>query len=112
MEGKPIINVHHIDFVFGDQRWKLRHCDLIVKFPQMKNPTVRLHIQAKSSYQKKIYIKVCMENEDQPIHQKFRRWIFNSGGHLKNARPTYKSPTPSGGWGGGVCLWLGLNRTN
>ena len=39
----PRIN-SHIDFVFGNQQWKLGDCDLMVQIPHMKCLRVRSHI--------------------------------------------------------------------
>ena len=47
----------HIDFIFGDQKWKLRNCNLMVQILHKKHPKVRSRSQRKFGHQKKQCVK-------------------------------------------------------
>ena len=52
VKEEPFITVPRIDFVFGDQQWKLRDCELNMRIQHTKYPKIRSHIQTKSGHQR------------------------------------------------------------
>ena len=85
----------HIDFIFGDHRWKPKDDNPIMHILQLQYPKVQSCFQEDSNNQKKQSCKRKRSNpaskhfeeyEDQQENQKFMRLIFNPRGHLLNSR--------------------------
>ena len=85
-EKTPIVEISHIEFIFGDERRIVRYCDLLVQVQQVKHPTIRLHINTNITHQKQLYMELYTKVADQPMNQKFVRLIFDPGRHLPNSR--------------------------
>eukprot|EP00268_Persea_americana_P028356 TRINITY_DN27535_c0_g3_i2.p1 TRINITY_DN27535_c0_g3~~TRINITY_DN27535_c0_g3_i2.p1 ORF type:complete len:149 (-),score=21.75 TRINITY_DN27535_c0_g3_i2:40-486(-) len=97
----------HTDFVIGDQQWKLRDeerlvrdCDLMVRLPHVIHPMARFYIHIESNIHDTRCIvitsnwgrilhrvfKMCAKAHAWPTNQKFVRLIFDPGGHLPNSK--------------------------